>query len=375
MKRVAIIEKDHFEVAATLLQLFDHAGYEVIVFIYPDAYHQLRLMLGDRLQQYTWVVKEKQESNRDFIRRLFTHIRSGHFDLVYGSTIDDNFILYARHLRQIPGLRFVLTLHMINHYFHYHPALSLRRLVRYFGKKQLLSRANAYTVLSAPLTDHLQRKVGTVKPIYTISGSAFSEELYIPQQYQTEDTIRIVVPGSVDSRRRDYSQVFALLTQAAQLQLPVHITLLGAFRDGYSEDILQHCRHWLSSHTNLVTYDAAIDQPEFDRVLGSSHFIWMPLQPTTIISDGVEEIYGTTICSGNTADVIRHARPSFAPSFLQHDNPLVSSCIGYAAVSDIINVLQQLSPATYHQLQEKALAASRCYTIEKLTDRNRSLFS
>ncbi|MGZ5221724.1 MAG: hypothetical protein ACXWC7_16670, partial [Chitinophagaceae bacterium] len=125
---IAIIEKGHFEVACTLISLFDTGHNNITVFVENESYRQLQLMLPERASQYTWVVKEKDEPNRRFISRIFRFLQEGSFDCVYFNTIDDNFILYAYYLEKLKNKNTVLTLHDINGFFDFRPSLSIRRL-------------------------------------------------------------------------------------------------------------------------------------------------------------------------------------------------------------------------------------------------------
>src|SRR5690606_12147346 len=100
------------------------------VFIDQDSYPQLELMLGNKISEYTWVVQQTGEPNRGFITRIFKTLQDENFDLYYFDTIEDNFIVYANWLQRLNSQKTILTLHDINGFFEYKPALSIRRLVR-----------------------------------------------------------------------------------------------------------------------------------------------------------------------------------------------------------------------------------------------------
>ena len=117
-----------------------------------------------------------------------------------------------------------------------------------------------------------------------------------------------------------------------------------------------------------------VDQDEYDRVIQDCHFIWIPLQPTAVVTDGTIEEYGTSICSGNMGDIIRHARPFLSPSFLPMDPALAESCLRYYGVDEIISRLENLTPEAYERLQDQALTSSLNYTRQKIIDRNPALF-
>ena len=372
---VAIIDNYHFEVTYTLISLFTKKENKLTIFVHQEAYQQLLLMLEGEESQYTWIVKEEKQTNRSFVGQIFQHIRQHPFDLLYFNTIEDNFILYATQLRHIKNKKMILTLHDINGFFQYQPSLSIRSLVRYIGKKRLLRSFPSFNVLSETLTRSLQAKLPASKKIFNIPGSYFAPQQFCSRYYKEGDTWEIAVPGAVDIRRRDYVMIFDFLRLARQQNVKVSVTLLGGFSKGNSEEIQQKCQDYLQTNNNLHIYQPAIvDQPEFDRVLTKSHFIWMPLQPTITISDGVKEQYGVSTCSGNIADAIRHASPFFIPSETHIDAMLEKSCTRYKTVNELAAILQHLTENKYSVLQKQAYEASLHYTKENIISRNTAIF-
>ena len=269
----------------------------------------------------------------------------------------------------------ILTLHDINGFFQYQPSLSIRRLVRYIGKKRLLKIIPSFNVLSETLVATLELKLPASKKIFNIPGSFFSTKDFKPRHYKQGDTWEIAVPGAIDARRRNYTMIFDLLELARHQNIPVCITLLGSFNKGNSEEIQQQCSAYLQANNNLRIYQSDIvDQPEFDRVLTKSHFIWMPLQPTVTISDEIKEQYGVSTCSGNIADAIRHAIPFFLPSATPIDTTLEKSCTRYKSVNELATLLQHLTENKYSVLQKQAYEASLYYTKENIISRNAAIF-
>ena len=374
-KRVAIIENYHFEVTYTLLMLFDHINADITIFLFPEAFKQLQLMLGENINRYKWIVKRQDEKNRDFVHRIFSNIGSDDFDMFYCSTIDDNHILYVYYLKRLSGEK-ILTIHNINNYFSFKLGFGIRRIVRYIGKKRLLRTVNLFTVLSENQANYLSQKLKSKKRINVVSGGAFDIKQYVKHEYCREDCIiKIVVPGSIDNRRRNYSMVFKLLDEADKKKLPIHVTLLGGFKNSFSDEILQECIKWNEKHSNLTIYNQdEVEQSEFDKVMSDSHFVWMPLNQTSVLLDGIQEMYGVSTCSGNIGDVIRYAKPFFAPASLNIDKALGNGVVRYNSINEIIDFLHNLTTEAYNSLQEKSFTASQYYTIERIVERNKDLF-
>jgi hypothetical protein len=370
MKRIAIIESGHFEVTHTLLRLFDNGHHHLTVFIDASSLRQLQFLAGEKTNQLTWVVRPETESNRAFISRIFTHLQSQPFDLVCFSTINDNFILYANGIKKL-NTKTTMIVHDINSYFTWKPAPSLRRMVRYLGKHSLIRQADSFIVLGERLAENLRSKLSGSKEVYHVPGGFFEKENYQPLPLPANESIRIVVPGSVDERRRDYRQVFELLRLADEQKVDIAVMLLGRFHPEHGRQAKAWCEAYPDNGRLRYFDESLIDQPLFDKYLQQSHLLWLPLQHDTIIHDGVQETYGETICSGNIGDVIRHAKPFLLPANIHVDQALEQAAIRYRSPQDL---LEKLSTADLAQHNAAALAGAQYYMIENIRARVPSLF-
>jgi len=241
MTKIAICDTTHFEVTYTIISLFNPADTDITIFIHREAYEQLKFLLGERTGLCTWVLKRDDESNRSFINRMFRHITQSCIDLLYLNTVSDNFILYAYHLQRLKAESAVMTLHDINGFFDYKPSLSIRRLIRHAGKRKLIKILPAFSVLSERLGDHLKSRLQSHKQVLVVPGRHFEPELFTEKEFQPGESIKIVIPGSVDIRRRDYDAVFYLLDAARQFEISISVTLLGGFSPQYGGSIKDRC--------------------------------------------------------------------------------------------------------------------------------------
>jgi len=263
--------------------------------------------------------------------------------------------------------RVILTVHTINSFFETKEKYRPRRLATAVGKRLLRFLIREYNVLSQAMVPALRHRLGKNKKIHNIPGGVFEGTVH-QHRMVFQDPIHIVVPGSIDSKRRDYEKAFELLALLKKERIAARMTFLGRFCGEYGQIILAKSR----SCDNLTYYDdKEVDQPEFDRVLQTADFIFTPSVVHTITDNGVKETYGVTISSGNIADVIRHAKPFIIPQSLTVDPQLDHSCIRYATVEDIAAFIRSAleDPEAYRILSQAALKASEEYTIEKLRER------
>jgi hypothetical protein len=370
--RIGIFETDHFEVTCTTIRLFDNDQHKITVFTYEKSYRQLQFLLQHDMHKYEWVVKPEQQSKRRFIYTLYKETKKRKIDLLILNTITDNHLLYAWMIRWLKHVRVVVTLHDINNFFQYQPAFNFRRFIRIIGRRQLIRAVHEFNVIALTMVDYLKKKLPPNKQVHSLPGGLFdASTIFNPTA--PRDQVRIVVPGTVDERRRHYDQVFELVELCERKAIPVMMVLLGGYDAEHGKRVLEKCK----GYKNIRYYDSAIvDQPEFDKVMNEAHMVFTPSVVDTIILDGVTETYGISISSGNLYDVVRHAKPWIIPQALTIPANMENSCMRYATVNDIGQMLQRLlqEPSFYLELSKHALNHAANYTKEQVRLRNPSLF-
>lgn len=368
--KIGIFETEHFEAAYPLLRLYDNGHNQITIFCYPAAQRQLAFLLGDRSLKYNWVTKPKKQSRRSFIRTIIQEAKAQKLDLLYLNTVSDNYIHYAMLARSLPSTRTVLTVHMINSLFETSKKYKPRKLLHAIGKRILRNTIKEFNVLSQVMVDELGKRLSRDKKIYNIPGGIYEGR---EPHNKLKHHIHIVIPGSVDIKRRNYAHAITLAELLEKESIPFKMTFLGRFVDVQYEYMLRQMSEPFKK--DIMYYaDEEIDQPEFDRVLQSADLIFSPTGYS--VMDGIKEFYGQTITSGNIADAIRHARPIIVPNTYTVDTLLEQSCIRYSEVKDIVDYIKSLvnNPVKYSHLTHTAVEASKQYTLEKIRERNKELF-
>jgi hypothetical protein len=374
--KVAIFETEHFEGAYPVIKLFDNGKNDITIYTIESSYKQFLFLFGKDHDRYSWVIQNKDQSKYNFLWQMYRELKKSKPSIIYMNTIANNFFLYALFVARFPRTRIIITIHAINVYFKHHFAFSLRRIIRYIGRRMLLLVVREFNVVSQPLVSHLQNKLPQEKKVHCIPGAVYEDKMDQAQPPVSQQ-INLVIPGSVDGRRRDYEQVFLLLEAIENLKIPLRITFLGAFYREYGQFILSKCKAFKHIYTNLKFYDwAIVDQHEFDLVMNQATIVWTPSVITTIIEDGVIEVYGQSIASGNFFDIIKHAKPFLIPSTLKIDDHLEQGCIRYDSIRDLQQFIADLynEVIDYSSLIKHALDASNEYTIQKVRERNSLVF-
>lgn len=369
---ILIFETTHFEAAYPLIRLFDVPGNQISIFCEEQTSRQLQWLLQDDASRFEWTIQSPGESRRHFIGQLKQYIQTRQVDWLWLNTVSDNFILFAGLRKQLPALRMTVTLHALRSYIAPRITLNLRRIVRVWGKKKMRARFTEYNILSPLLLPFAQQHLPHIA-IHTIPGGIFEEEKYVPA---TPGTLRLVVPGSVDIRRRDYSFVYQLLQQAELAGLSLHISLAGGPGTGGAE-WMSRFRRFRGEYAQVSCFEEHVEQEQFDKLINQAQFILHPSVLDTVLEDGAAESYGRTVYSGNFSDAIRHARPILVPASLPVDALIQPAVLSYTDCAGLLDTLIQLHehPRQVERYQQWALEVSRLFTAEAIRSRFPSLFS
>ena len=366
--KISIFETEHFEGAFPVIKLFDMPGNEITVLTTPDTHKRFLDLFGKQAKKFTWALLNNK-SKFSFFYSLYKNLRKHKPDVLYLNTISDNHLLYAFVLRMLGLKRIVMTVHDINCLFESESSWRFRPGIIHRGKRALIKKVNEFNVVADTMIPYLQTKTGG-KKTHNVPGAVFEGH----HSFQMlNGPIRIVVPGSLDKRRRDYEQVFALAALSEKENVPLQITLLGGMSDKFGQTVVDRA----DQSKNMIAYHTYIvDQDEFDKQMDAAHFVFIPSVIDTKICGDIPETYGITKSSGNLFDVIKHAKPFIIPTGLTVSENLTSSCFKYNNTAEILNFLTKTisTPGLYTQLQNKAVENSANYTIENIRERNTDLF-
>ncbi len=369
--KITIFETEHFEGAFPVIKLFDTPGNEVSIITNPDTYRRFADLFGAEMSRFQWIII-KEKGKLAFFYSLYKNIRRLDPDLLYLNTISNNHLLYAWVLKFAKPTQSLLTVHDINCLFESRPGNSFRSRIIHHGKKKLTGRVDRFNVVADTLVDYLSTK--TDKPISVIPGAVY-EPRGVTTAFPAEGVWKIVVPGSIDRKRRDYDQVFALADLLNSRNIKAEIVLLGGHHDDYGKEIIQRAAKFKKGSCRMKYYEESIvDQDEFDQQMDDCHFVFIPSVVHTTICGEISEVYGITKSSGNIFDVIKHAKPFIVPATLTISESLASSSIKYESLEEIVVLLEECAkhPENFKRICNEAEGNSQEFTVGKV--RRRMMF-
>ncbi|MCG7751548.1 glycosyltransferase family protein [Flavihumibacter cheonanensis] len=370
---VGIQEVEHVENLYTLIRLFDTGHNRVFLFVPRTTYLQIEQILHGEMCRYHWILHEEGDSTWAYCNRILRTVQQEEISLLYLNTISKHHLFFAFLVFRL-SCKVILTVHDVNCLFRPTFSLRPRLLIQYIGKKALTGVVKEFNTISMTVEPALHLAAGANKKVWVIPGGLFEETTAeeAVTAFSSMDIIHIVVPGTLDAKRRNYEAVFELLNQVKKM--PIKMTLLG----GGSDEVADLIRNHASEFSNqLVFYkEATVPQAEFDKVMKQAHLIWMPLAIHTRICGSIPEIYGKTKSSGIIFDIVRYARPFLYPAELSIPDLLKSSGIGYSSLDELKVILADLvqKPEILLKLLQLAKENSTHFTIDKIRQANYPLF-
>jgi hypothetical protein len=254
------------------------------------------------------------------------------------------------------------------------PGFGLKSLVRHAGKMSLLKQVNEFNVISDTMIAYLQNRLGNDKQVHNIPGAIFGE---FSNKVSLGETMRLVVPGSIDKKRRRYEEVFELARIAENNALTLQVVLLGGSTDEYGNEIIKRANAFQGNSVEIIYFETTeVDQQTYDQELDSSHFIWIPSVIETNICGTIPEVYGVTKSSGNIFDVVRHGKPFIIPHRLMIPTTLEIGCFRYRDLMEIIHFISDLftEPYKYEELNDQAIKCCKEYNIDNIRKKHPALF-
>ena len=372
--KVVLFDSGHYETAYTLIRLFDVPGNQITIITDGQTEDVLKTMLQEDEDRYDWIIADHWISDWDYFTYVKKQLSAIRADLIYLNTIDRQPFYFALLLTLLPQTRVILTIHDLNCFFQKGSFSDVKQLLKWTSRKLLLRETEGLNVISETMIAHLRKQVNNRIPLFHIPGAVFEHH---PPPLVINERIRLIVPGTVDKKRRNYDDVFLLCELLEEATLPVDMILLGGYNGNYGKAIIAKAKHWKSNYTFIKSYDTPlVPQSEYDRVMQQAHFLFSPVEVHTKICDDVSEIYGVTKSSGALSDAVRHAKPLILPEAYKITSSLQHACFRYKSLNEITDLVYKIfrEPAAYQAWQENALRYAKWFTIPQVRERNLTLF-
>lgn len=225
-------------------------------------------------------------------------------------------LLFALYLRKCRHLQISMTLHSINEY-NSRSYKGIRDISEVIAKKMLRHTIRHYRVLAPAMVDTF-KKLFPGKQVSFIPGN-----FYRPADGSlfAEGIFSIVIPGTVEDKRRDYNMIIKFLSthiSSFTALVPIHIILAGNACSPYGKEIEQALRQLSNRHAfRLSCFMHPLDQNQYETFYRQADIIWAPVIVHTNSLRGIPEISAVTHSPGFITDQIYFGKPAIVPEGLQ----------------------------------------------------------
>jgi hypothetical protein len=358
-----IYDTEHFETAYTLIKILDTSCNKITIFTLTDLAPILKKMMGNDGADYNWVLLKRNKLINSYI--IYKHCRVNKIDHLFLNTVSQHHILFGILCVILKKARTVLTIHDANSFFKPTYKMTLRSVLQYVGKKLLVKKVTVFATLLSSTKQYIQETFKPKQRVVCIPGSFFETESY-PVQHASS-TLKIVIPGSVDLRRRNYNFILELLPHL-NTKNRIEIVLLGGVER--NNKILTQFKAFNSAMVKIKTYDQLfVDTEEYEKQIRTCDFILAPIQKFFQGESITPEEYGLSKSSGSFFDAVRFGKPLIVSADIMIPKEIQKQCIRYHSVYELAAFFEGVNSDNKLQYNKMALSNALNFTLENIRKR------
>ena len=240
-----------------------------------------------------------------------------------------------------------LIIHNVSKWTSYvrNPFLFFKNFLDQFYRKLFLNQFENLITVAPNLFNELKCK--THKKIFLIpfNFSEFDNNI----NYKKKDIIRIVIPGLVDSRRRNYIQLLKTIKifYAKYPNSKIIFDFLGKINKQKEPKIFYEINLINEKFNNkILFYTNFIEDKTFENNIISSDFILSNLKQN-IYKQGFKEKYGITKESGVSYIIYKFTKPGIVPKWQKVFNDFENQLVNFDSYSDLIQIFSSIEDDLY----------------------------
>jgi len=346
--KVAVLELHyHEEFLNTIIDLFD----DVDVYTTHKIYARLPETSKNKGVFY-FCIKNKYR----FLKTL--QQLSSQYDVLFVNTIQPSMIDLPLYTNFKPKCKSVLTLHNLNAWnnnkFVYDKQFlrSVDSFIASRYSKKILNNFNIINVVYEPMICVAEKYFK--KPIINIPYALSRSQV----QPIENNILDLVIPGTVDEKRRDYNPVIHAYGKLCKKYDNISLVLLGKLKD---YKYLNSCEH-------IKTFDEFVSLQTYNHYLEQSDVVICPSQKTTESVNMVVEMYGSTK-SSNVHEAFIRQKPLLVPNYINTPKNFQSSTKKYSKnYESIYIILKEFldNPDELNIIKNNAVINSNYYSKQKV---------
>jgi hypothetical protein len=288
-------------------------------------------------------------------------INRNKWDMVFFNTLQSDwlpnfiFFIFVKRTTNI-----VLTIHNVHSFFASNRKIGLKSFIKRSTKRLALkkSKLNLYS-------QKLKQCLLEYKPIPKVFLLPY--QVYLPQtnkqNLNSSKKFKIIIPGTVDAKRRNYSLVLEIVEYFSNRK-DIQFVLLGKPVGAGSDDLILKFKKYKDT---VVCFHDFVDEDEFEKQMLTADIILGPLNKYFKTVDAIEE-YGVSKETGITFAIIRYALPGIFPKELTIMDEISSAVKFYNNSSELNSIITELSTNKdrLQELKKNALENSKKFEPQKI---------
>jgi glycosyltransferase involved in cell wall biosynthesis len=368
--KIGIYDTEHFETTVTLIRILDTNETSIILFITPGIATALNALEPGITGRHTIVLLQQGHPLNAY--RIYRYCRKHQTDILFLNTVAFHHFVFGALLRLLKKTRVALTIHDANSFFQPQATPGIRNFLRARGKRWLAKNVHYYITLLSSIRTYIQEQFHPAQPVFVVPGSVYAEQ----NEGASGNSLVIVVPGSVDPARRDYSILFQALALLKEQPRSLEFVILGGTKDAAANQIIMRCREFEGENLVVSAWDDAfVSQQEYDRQLARADFIYLPLQTNFYFESAMPEKYGLTKSSGVFFDAVRFGKPLLLPSQVHVPEELKQQSIVHHSAGELASFLLHVSGEQLQDISRRARENAAEFSLETVREKLASLIN
>jgi hypothetical protein len=336
-KKIIIYETTHHENLPALLDLSETHFTQIAVFLRELSYHHLsgQGSPAERWPRTEFFIQPAGCGNRRFIRQLFAFLRRRQYSHLHLSTLDNNLLVFAFRLAIAGPVHLSLTVHEINEYFS-SSFRTVRDISESIAKFCLRRQIRHYTFFLPAMAERFRQRLPEATTVFIPS------RFYTGHPGQTlSHFFKIIIPGSVDPNRRNYTEIFEILTLHS-LPHPIELVILGDSQTAYGAEIIAAFQQLESPLFRLRFFKGYVSGTVYEQEIRTASVLWSALRLHKTSSRNSPETYGQTTASGLTADLLLNNAPALAPAGFIIPEPFRPAILPYSSLEEALDIIRRM---------------------------------
>ncbi len=254
--------------------------------------------------------------------------------------IDEYYGLFYR-LSNIQLNNVIMIIHNFNKWFSFIPPFkNFKLFIDHFFRFNILKKVDSYIAIS-PLVKSKIKKVSS-KNVHFLPFEFSNKNV---KKSREDNLIKIVIPGMVDSKRRDYNSllnsIFDFLKQNNKCK--IRFIFLGRIIKENESLIFEKIININNKYCDIIEfYEEYISSEKFNEKIISCDYILSNLK-SKIEKQGYNEYYGKTKESGISYLLYKYSKPGIIPNWQITLNDLDNQLIKYSNKTDLKNILIKIN--------------------------------